>query len=100
MFTNILKTCDIFGTLVTLTYEGRREYKTIFGGIFTFIISILTLIFAVLLGRDMYLKQHPTTIYSKIPEDNGAIINLTDNFPFIKIFYSNRNSYSKYGNIF
>jgi hypothetical protein len=83
MFTNLLKNFDIFGIIVNLNYEGRREYKSILGGIFALIISFLTLIFTILLGQDMYLRQNPTTIYSKIPQDKGGLINLTNNFPFM-----------------
>jgi hypothetical protein len=45
--TRFLEKTDVFGTQITLVHRGRREYKSVFGGILTIIAAIFLILFVV-----------------------------------------------------
>ena len=41
-----VKSCDIFGTAVTVNYKGEGDYKTLGGAIFSILIYLVVFVFA------------------------------------------------------
>ena len=54
-FLKLIKNIDIFGHNISLTYKKQEKYKTIFGGIMSFLIFLILLI---LLANQLTIMQN------------------------------------------
>ncbi len=68
MTDKFLKFIDIFPQTLVLTYKGKMNFKTVFGGFLTILSVIFIFSNAILIGNDIYLRENPITLESQIVE--------------------------------
>jgi hypothetical protein len=72
---NIFKSIDFLGISPEFYIQGKSNYKTILGSIFSIIISILTLLSLIAFGIDLLKRESPVSVlsteYLKTPVING-----------------------------
>jgi len=95
----ILKSIDIFGTLITFQIKRDYDYKSLLGGIFSFIYIIVVFLFVSYYTYLFVSRKEINLIYSTNIVDHNPFVNLTEiNFNFaFSIKYSSANSaYSEF----
>ena len=70
-------TIDIYGTKFHLFMNHRLKFKTCIGGIITFFLSLIGLIFIFIFSNDFFFRKNPSYTHSSIGEDYKKI-NLTN----------------------
>lgn len=70
-FSKFLRSGDIFGVPITLNYDGKSSFKTVIGGIVSFMVYIIFAIIAAFLVRKMISKTSLNT------NENNKVINLS-----------------------
>ena len=68
MTEKFFKLIDIFPQTLVLTYKGKMNFKTVFGGFLTILSVIFIFSNAILIGNDIYLRENPITLESQIVE--------------------------------
>ena len=61
-------TIDIYGTKFHLFMNHRLKFKTWIGGIITFFLSLIGLIFIFIFGNDFFFRKNPSYTHSSIGE--------------------------------
>lgn len=91
---SLLKGFDNISGRIDLTFQGRKGYKTLIGGLFTLIIYILTFFFSVLFLHNMLLRIDPRSYSVKKYIDSGKASLSPDNlFHFISLINKNSGEY-------
>ena len=73
----MLRSADLFGHQVGVNYKGKEFYNTIFGGVVSLSVCLLTLVLAINTTIELILMNDPTvTEYLKplSSEDRSALI--------------------------
>jgi len=74
---------DQMGLIPQFLIERNTKYKTLTGGFLSLILMILYILACILFGQELYLKQNPTMVISKIYQEEPELFNLTQkNFGF------------------
>lgn len=95
-----LKSLDIYGYPITLTYKNQSSYKTILGGILSLITGCLVIIFAgyelaKLIRRDV----NPTSYSEVIDTSTAGVYNITrEQFDIAFYLPPNASDYANYRN--
>ena len=79
----LLFSVDIFGYSPRLTIKKRSENRTIFGGIMTILLVVLSLIAICFFGQEIIFKESPSVNLSTESYNNPDKINYFDNFELI-----------------
>jgi hypothetical protein len=83
MINKIIKLSDKVGIRPEISFKGKPNHKTLFGGLFTIILVLLTIIGIFFLGRDIIERQKPTFYSGNSYNSNPfPLILNSSNFPF------------------
>lgn len=81
---NLLVSCDIIGSEPRFRLGTAQRNQTLWGGLLCLATYVLLAIAFLYFGQEFYYKQNPNVIYSNLPNDGSAPINLNnDRFSFI-----------------
>ncbi|CAI2385440.1 unnamed protein product [Moneuplotes crassus] len=86
VFTDRIKGFDMYPKVITFTYKGEDEFKTLFGGIISVIIKVILVLYTymmvrIMLGRKDTSKSVNTVVHD-ILNDNDPISLKGTNFSF------------------
>ena len=79
----LLSSVDIFGYSPRLTIKKQSENRTIFGGIMTILIVVLSVIAIYFFRQEIIFKESPSVNLSTESYNNPDKINYFDNFELI-----------------
>ena len=69
---------DLFGPRVQLRFHNKKEYKTTFGGCFTILLFIGTILLAFTYIQEMISRQNPTVLYTEELWQKGRLNNMSN----------------------
>ena len=102
-FIKILKSFDIFGTLITFQINRDNDYKSLLGGIFSLFYILVAFLFVSYYTYLFIARKEISLIYSTNIIDHGPFINLTAinfNFAFNIQYHSSSSAYSDFEKYF
>jgi len=99
----ILKSLDIFGTLITFQIKRDNDYKSLLGGIFSILYFLLVFLFVSYYTYFFVARKEINLIYSTNIVDSSPFVNLTAidfNFAFSIKYPSSGSAYSEFEKYF
>jgi hypothetical protein len=66
-----IKSIDLFGTEFQFTIYRNDRFKTVTGGLLSFIFTIFIIFFIFYEGRDLYLRERPMSYVQDVTNENG-----------------------------
>ena len=85
----MFKLIDLYSKFYQFTYKGKRKYKTVFGGVLTFISIILITIFTSNFGKDIIYRENPTVINMDVYLDNPLTTLFNYNTSILALYLQN-----------
>ncbi|KAL4473782.1 hypothetical protein ABPG74_022646 [Tetrahymena malaccensis] len=74
---NFFQSIDIYGKRIDIIFQNKQVYKTIYGGIITFIIGIFFIVGCWFFGDQLFNRLNPSVIFSERYVDQAQRINIT-----------------------
>lgn len=74
-----IRLIDTFSQKLNLHFQGREYFPTLLGGIMTVLIVILSIVLALDLGNELYLKKKPTMSFNRIILSTAPKVDLNNN---------------------
>ena len=91
-FINMIKMFDLYQAKVTLTYNGKSSFKTLFGALISIVIMLTVLLIFGVLVYWIVLKSKPqqaSTRYSKITQTIAKCITLLKVMSTLRLYKFN-----------